>query len=292
MNPWLAEMYGTGSGQTDADEGLQKQAQLELFAKVAADEGIDLTTLSPAQVNELYTTVFAKTAEEGEDEGSEEDEKEDEEEEKAKEEHEAKKEGAAKLAEAELMGQVMAHSFVHELNEIEKSAAMPAALAKGLEAAGKAGKSALSKGQELKGAATRAGGSLRAAAKTAPWSKDLTKRHLSEAAQHAKPLSGVGKAVAGTAAVGGTYALGKSRGKKEASAFDTIAARNAIKLASAAGYDEGEAVRLIESVYNLGLEDSEKVAYIEDTSDALHVRSLEYLEKAGYPVNWEEVFGS
>jgi hypothetical protein len=30
---------------------------------------------------------------------------------------------------------------------------------------------------------------------------------------------------------------------------------------------------------------------VQDFDDAVHVRGLEYLEAAGYPVNWDEVFG-
>lgn len=304
MNPWLAEMYGTaGAGvQSTGDEGTEKQAQLELFAKLASDEGIDLTSMTPEQVNDLYSTIFSKTAEEGE----EKEEDEEKEEEAAKAEHEEKKEAAAKLAEAELMGQVMAHSFVRELGEIEKSAAMPAALSKGLEAAGK-------KGKELAGGAATfgrrvTGSTLKPGSKGEPAALSAARKALAHGQSpetamrvgrhYGAERSAVGKARkhlaigAGGAATGIGGAAALASRKKEASAFDTIAARNAIKLASAAGYDEGEAATLIESVYNLGLEDSEKVAFIADTSDAIHVRSLEYLEKAGYPVNWEEVFGS
>lgn len=293
MNTWLAEMFGTAPAAPAASTGQEKTAQLELFAKLAADEGIDLTTLSPQQVDALYRETFGKQAEEGESEESEEEEKV---EEAAKEEHEEKKAQVAKLAEAELMGQVMAHSFVRELNDIEKNAAMPAglssALARGRGALGSAGKrigEAASEGKRRVGAAA---GAVRARTGAAAGAvKEKGRAGLEYAKTHKKQLAGA----AGGAALltGGGAAAGYAAGrKKEASAFELLAAQNAIKVAAAAGYDEDQALKLVESVYNLGLEESEKVAYVEDTSNAIHVRSLEYLEQAGYPVNWEEVFGS
>jgi hypothetical protein len=280
MNTWLAEMFGTTKTASAAPAGQTKTAQLELFAKLAADEGIDLTTLSPQQVDALYRETFGKHAEEGEESASEE-QKEHEEgetpeeeavEEAAKEEHEEKKAQVAKLAEAELMGQVMAHSFVRELSDIEKQAAMPEFLRKGYSAAKK-----------------RVGA---AASSVASSAKERAGQGVEFAKKHKKTIGAVagGTAAIGTAGLGG-YALGR-HSKKEASAFELLAAQNAVKVAGAAGYDTDQALKLVESVYNLGLEDSEKVAYVEDTSHAIHVRSLEYLERAGYPVNWEEVFGS
>jgi hypothetical protein len=100
-----------------------------------------------------------------------------------------------------------------------------------------------------------------------------------------------GVAAAGAAGAAGGFAAGRAS-KKEASAFELLAAQNAVKVAAANGYDADEATNRVEAVYTLGLEESQKVAYIEDTASALHVRSLEYLERAGYPVKWEEVFGS
>jgi hypothetical protein len=266
MNQWVAEMFGTAGAGQDGDSGQAKTAQLELFAKLAADEGIDLTTLSPEQVNDLYASTFGKTAAEGEEEeeegpeheaaetpekekGEKEEGDNDEKEAAARAEHEEKKAQVAKLAEAELMGQVMAHSLVRELNEIEKAASMPAALAKGLK-------------KGAAGSEKKASAQPKAAVKQASGAKSL-----------------------------GLKVPQRQPVKKEASAFDTLAAQNAIKLASAAGYDADQAYQLINSVYTLGLDESEKVAFIEDTNEAIHVRSLEYLERAGYPVNWEEVFG-
>ena len=41
------------------DENLEKQAQAELFAKLAAENGIDLEKLSEAQIEHLWTETFS-----------------------------------------------------------------------------------------------------------------------------------------------------------------------------------------------------------------------------------------
>jgi hypothetical protein len=283
MNQWLAEMYGTNGAQ----ETMDKTAELELFAKLAADNGIDLTQLSPQQVSELYAETFGKTAQE--DEGSEEDEEEDKKEEALKE-HEEAKEGAAKVAEADMMGRVMAHALVNELDEIEKQAG----------GAGKAGVGRLSRlGQWAKGQASAAGEKARGAGKYIAEKEraaaGATSRALgAKAGKGGKTPLGRGRAAmyggAGLAAAGGTAAA--MHKKKESSALDEFAAVQAVKTAAAAGWDAEEAGELIGQALDQGaFEGSEKIAYVENTGDAIHVRGLEMLESVGYPVNWEEVFG-
>ena len=78
----------------------------------------------------------------------------------------------------------------------------------------------------------------------------------------------------------------------DASAFDTLAAQNAVKIAHEAGFDAEEAAQRVSAVFTLGqVPESTKIAHIEDPSAAQHVRSLEILEAASYPVNWEEIYG-
>lgn len=106
MEQFLAE-------QTSTSEDAEKVAQAELFLKLASKNGINLDSLTNDQINELWSATFSKTAEE-------EEEKEDDKEkiQKAKEEHEKAKESAAKVAEAEMMGRVMAESYVNHLQKI------------------------------------------------------------------------------------------------------------------------------------------------------------------------------
>lgn len=52
MDPWLAQVYGTG-----ATEDLEKTAQYMLLEKMAAAEGVDLSGLSPEQIDALAQQV-------------------------------------------------------------------------------------------------------------------------------------------------------------------------------------------------------------------------------------------
>jgi len=108
MNQFLSEYFGTGA--PDNDE-IQKQAQVEMFLKLAEEEGIDIDQLSDAQVEELYASTF------GEEDGGEEVD-EDGLEVQAMAEWAQQKEAADKFAEAEFMGRTMAHAYVSELNKI------------------------------------------------------------------------------------------------------------------------------------------------------------------------------
>jgi hypothetical protein len=275
MNQWLADMYGTSGAQ----ETMDKTAELELFAKLAADNGIDLTQLSPQQVSALYAETFGKTAEEEEGEegpehesgeskekekGEQEEGDDDEKEAAARYEHEQAKEGAAKFAEADMMGRVMAHAMVHELGQIEKQAgAMDVARAAG------------TKLKDMAGGAKEHG-------------KKLLSR-LGDAAKNPKAQLGAAAGAAG----GVGFAAGRASKKKQASALDQLAAEHAIKVANAAGWDPEECAGLLQDAYANGQLDVEstKIAQVEDFNDAVHVRGLEFLETVGYPVNWEEVFG-
>jgi len=247
MNPTLAAMYNTHGFGDQVQKEQTKIAHLELFAKVASDQGIDLTALTARQRAELWTTWNAKLAEEGgaaeeEAEGEEEEaegekkkvegEEEEAEGEEKKEEAEEKKEAQAqfaamhqwqqKVAEADYLGRVMAHSFTDERTKIAAEVAAP----------------------KKKGVPP-------------------------EFAANAKPAA-----------------------KKEASAFDVQAARNAVKLASQAGIQVPEVTQRLNAILTLGVPDMNKTASVVGTGDyerALNIRSLELLEAAKYPVDWSKV---
>lgn len=136
MNMDLAAVYNTPGGPPQED--IEKAAEAQLFAKLAADNNIDLNQLSDEQVLELYNQTFSKEAgdmppqfqkKDGEDEKKDEkkkdddDEKKDEDEDKeaAAREFGLQKEAQVKLAEADYLGRVMAHSFTQELGLIGKS---------------------------------------------------------------------------------------------------------------------------------------------------------------------------
>jgi len=129
MNIDLAEMYGT-PGAEEAVEEREKVAQYELFAKLAADNDINLSELDDEQVSSLWDATFGeeKTAEEkcgdcgktecscegGKDEGGEKTSA-------AEIEFLQEKDWSEKLAEADFLGRTMAHAYVNELGSIGES---------------------------------------------------------------------------------------------------------------------------------------------------------------------------
>lgn len=132
MDQELARIYGTPGALSDED--LEKQAEAELFVKLAGEEGIDINQLSDEQVAELYAATFEKDAgemppqfqkgngngESKKDEEKEEkaEEKEEDAEKKAQAEFAAIQEWQEKCAEADKLGRIMAHSYVQELGKI------------------------------------------------------------------------------------------------------------------------------------------------------------------------------
>lgn len=316
MNQWLAQMYGTNGAQ---EEETSKLANAELFAKLAAKNNIDLSSMSPEAIGELYAEVFPEEASKVASESSESSE-EDEDEEKGEEKDDEEKSAAAaqywqekrasqeKFAEADLMGRVMAHSFVQELESIKEAAGAKELAGKALGVAkgvGERGAELLSgsKLKSLKGtaeaAASRAAKHKGGGYASPSASKALKQLYGEKAHKAGKAATSEAKKVWGTRAgvaggVGGAGALAASgKGEKTAGAeaFEEMAAVYAIEMAKEGGYDADEAFTRVNAVYTLGLEESEKIAAVQSADDALHVRALEYLEQAAYPVNWEEVLG-
>jgi hypothetical protein len=69
-------------------------------------------------------------------------------------------------------------------------------------------------------------------------------------------------------------------------ALDELAAKHAVEKAAAAGFNAEEAAKRVDAVMLLGPGESDKIASVESTEDAIDVRSSELLELAGYPVDW------
>lgn len=150
MNPTLAAMYNTNGFAATVHKEQVKVAHLELFAKAAAAQGIDLSALDQSTAQALYSEFTQKVAEEGgevpEDETPEHESNESPEEEKKEKSEgdddkgdggegpeEEKKEAQAqframqewqqKVAEADYLGRVMAHSFHSENAQIKQASA-------------------------------------------------------------------------------------------------------------------------------------------------------------------------
>jgi hypothetical protein len=129
MSDYLAQMYGN-QAQPQATEGVQKLAHGELFAKLAAKGGVDLTQFTPEQTMELYDRLMNKTAApvqaEQAAEASMAPEVDVEAEKRAAAERYVaeRKELAEKVASADMMGRVMARALFDEIDKIasEKNA--------------------------------------------------------------------------------------------------------------------------------------------------------------------------
>lgn len=287
MQQLFSEYFDNGA----SDESFEKEAQVELFAKLASENGIDLNQLSENQIAHLWNETFSKQASEEEDD-------EDDAVSKAKEEHEKKKEAAAKIAEAEYLGQVMAHSMTEELRKLSGVKEMLGKARGAVSDFGDKYMSALkgtevAKAKKLRDrAATRLGDAARRTGQTGDVQRDVrgavvnklnkrvTKERAKQVGAYAAP------AVLGGGALYGAHRMGKSDSEKRSSALDDLAAEEAIVKAASAGWDLDEASDRVSAVMTLGVDESEKIAYAQDLETAVDVRSLELLEAAGYPVNW------
>lgn len=294
MDMDLAALYGTPGGPPQED--LEKQAQAELFCKLAAENGIDLDKLNDDQINELWSEVMGKEASDDSDEKK--DDKDDEGDDKKDEKKEAaaaaefealqerSKEAAAQLEFADKMGRTMAHSMVQELGRIGDA----------MEKGASAGQAAKNIGQLAAYAGKKGGRAAGEGAQSAAERLGAAARH--HIGGRSKTLVDANKAksrrvgygiMGGTAAAGaGGAAAAKGGKKKESSAIDELAFEAAVVKAAEAGWDLDEAAERVAAIQTLGLDESEKIASAQTTEQAVDIRALEILEKAGYSVTWEE----
>ena len=143
MNEFLAEIYNTresiGASQDNSD--VEKLAEAQLLDEALRAEGVDIDKLPGETILKLAhqllgdDSALVKAAAE---ESAEHEEGEKEEKEETEEKKEASEETfEEKVAQADFLGRVMAHSFWNEKGDIEKTGGMPPGLKKGLERAGK-----------------------------------------------------------------------------------------------------------------------------------------------------------
>lgn len=110
----LSDLINAHFANTAAsNEEAEKLAEVELFTKLAADNGIDLDQLSQDQVNDLWYAFKTAGDEEKEDDDDKDDKKE-----KAKAEFAEKKEASMKIAESDELGRLMARSFMDEVQKL------------------------------------------------------------------------------------------------------------------------------------------------------------------------------
>lgn len=246
MNEFLAEMYGTRDniGAPSNDAEVEKMAEAQLLDEALQAEGIDIDQLPGETIVKLAhqllgedSQIVKEAAAEGDmDESFEE-----------------------KVAQADFLGRVMAHSYVDEMTGMDKEA-------KG-EAVFKAkllGKKLLSKTKKLPG---------RLGKQVERLGKGVTELYAgkgSAARMHPRTakLIGGGTVGAGTAAGAGAAYGTKKLMEKKNSALDSLAEKRAMEWAAEHGLlDDGEETKLAAAVdqraYELLLENGIDVDAIE-----------------------------
>lgn len=197
MDPTLAKIYGTGS---DASGDTTKLASAAALENMEEEGQMDISDLSPEQIEELSASVLAANSG---------DQTEQAEEQAEVTEPDMEKEAEAKFAEADYTGRIIAHSMVNELNKIAaiKTAGPKAEKAKALFGA-------------AKNTAHEVGGKVSKYLRESPDRARAAAYHGKEAIK-ANPKKAIGAGAAMAAAAGGAAAY-KHGKKKTASAFDTL----------------------------------------------------------------------
>lgn len=257
MSEFLAAYYGTNgttktaSAPETQEENLVKQAQVELFCKVAAEQKIDLASMPDAQVEQLFNN-FVTNTKTAEPEKAEEKKKEE-----AEKEFAEKKAAAAEFAKYDFFGRQMAHAYVDELKKIASAAGgtkvaefPPGGFPFKKKEEGKEHEGKEHEGKEHEG---------------------KEKEH--EGKEHEKKAAPLAPAAAGQA--------------KKASAIDELAFKVALKKIAEAGLDQEQAAQRINAAVTLELlGESTKIASATDVNMAVEIRALEMLEAARYPIEW------
>ena len=271
MSAVLAEAFSTTKVASATPEDVEKRAQIEFFNGLCQEQGINIAELNDEQVDLLYKAAMDMRKEAGEmppqfakKDGDKKDKEPDGDKDDAKKEAEAKiaaaeaefmakKAAATKVAEADAMGRIMAHSFVAELDKIAE--------ARGGEGFPFPPKKDGDKKDEK------------------DEKKDGEKKEASSQEKAAALISAFQNKTAGAA----PQAAG---GGSSTPNFDEQACYHAIEMLKAAGVNADEAFGKVNAVYTLGLKDSTKLASAPDATSGLEIRALEICEAAGYPVTW------
>lgn len=266
MDPRLAEIYGTNSEEQTQDT--EKVAAAQLAEKLAGDESLNLEGMSEDQIEALAQEVLAQGAEEQTEAAAEETE-----EAEATEETE-EKQASEKLAEADYLGRVMAHSYVQELKNIEKQAGAK-------ETAGKVMGHVKRHASDVKEGFKDLAHMAKSPRQAASALKDSVKSQGVKGTikGNKNSLKALGATGLGTAGAGAAAKKAKDKKSSAVSALDTLAAQRALEILAENGID-----------YNEETEVEEKTA--SNPADALaaavETRAMELLQAEGYEFESEE----
>jgi hypothetical protein len=271
MNEFLADMYNTREniGAAGSADDIEKLAEAQILSDELAAEGYDASELPPDALlkvaYELWGDDSAIVKAAAEEEG-EEDEDEGEEDEGDEEDGE-KQAFEEKLAEADFLGRVMAHSFVDEQAALEKEASAKETAAKAgkylKDAPYRAVQALKRKGRSMKGSYEGGTALMPSGGRSGAWiPRDKPSRlggAWTVAKEHPKTVGGAALA-AGGAGYGGKKLYDKATGKKKkGSALDALAEERALEMLKEAGYEQQPSLE-----------------------EAVEQRALEMLAEAGY----------
>lgn len=238
MNEFLANLYGTAEdiGATAGDD-TEKLAQAQIMNEMFEAEGIDVDQLAPETIVKVAESLFGDDNEiTPEDVAAE---------------PEAGDEDEQKLAEADFLGRVMAHSYVNEMGEIEKQAASVRGAGKAIgrgahwlgakltpsSLAERVGARA-SKGVGRARAAQTAAAGLKGKAKARAAKAIASERRQASGRAMTRLRKGVGYGAAGLGVAGtGAAGYGGYKALKKQSAMDTLAEQRAMEILAESGYD-------------------------------------------------------
>ena len=277
MDAQLAQIYGTGNS---AEDDQVKLAAAELLVMLASDNNVDLSQFSDVEVAQMVgelskTAEFPPVAEKKESKETPESK------DSSESSESAEKAAEEKVAEADFLGRVMAHSFNQELTEIQKEGGVKEKLVGAgkktlefLKNQPKEIKSGLSSAKNaITGKAKMHGGGRRGEF-IANLSGTERKFHAGEAAKKLAPAAGAA-AILGA----GGYAATHGGKEKKSSALDTLAAERAFELAKEAGWVDAEGNLVVP-------QQEEKVASPLELE--VERRALSMLEAEGLPIQWNE----
>jgi len=263
MSALLADVFQTKTASAHTEEDLVKQADYAFFGALCRQEGIDVSALPDAKVEELFKVAMEmKAASDHEETETPKEEKiEEAAKEKAKEkeaaaraEYQEKRAAATKVAEAEAMGRIMAHAYVDEMKKIAEAAEEAEK--------NKDGKSGFPFGKK-------------------DGKKDDKEEKEKEASARASELIAAFEQM--------KTASAPAAGTTTTPNFDEFAALQAIELLKQAQVDEDVAYARVNAVRTLGLPESTKMASATSEAKALEYRALEICDAAGFQVDWTQV---
>lgn len=292
MASWLDAAFTPDSTKVAAEQqAAQNDAVLELFAKTAAAQNVDLTKMSQAQISAEFDAFCTKLAEAEKEE--EEEAKRKKREEAAAAEHNEKKAEFAKVAEWQQGGATMADSFTQRLADngvlelLQKFASGNAIETTGTAAAG----------EKAKGLFGRAKDSVSGAASAVKGKVGDAARYVASAVKNnpgrAAGIAGGAAALAGGAALAHhhfSHKGGSPEGEKSASAIDQLAFDEVGAIAERFGLPVEDTLSKVAAALQLGdIGESKKVAMVEGLPEAVTVRAFEMLEGARFAVDWDSV---